>query len=301
MFNKQQTLLTKIVGFFIVCSVMFCLTQLIAVVVAAPSPNAHVSEPTIATVEPVTVETVSVETFATEAPTEAIEPTIILIEEPILFTELEYTSFYDIALSTEYLDTVLDKTSQLEAAIASAEYSEIAVNSMTAELARINNIIDKLNRDIALYTAWESEYYYAAKTYEFLRQSGFSEAVACGIIGNMMIETSGGTLALNPTIYDPNRAFYGLCQWSLYYRPSVADISFEDQLEYLYSDIEKEFDTFGFCYSRDFTYEDFLLLEDPAEVALAFAKVYERCNSGSYGLRKQAANKAYEYFCSTVE
>jgi hypothetical protein len=34
------------------------------------------------------------------------------------------------------------------------------------------------------------------------------------------------------------------------------------------------------------------------KAALIFAKVYERCGSGSYNLRKQAAVKAYNYFCS---
>ena len=37
-------------------------------------------------------------------------------------------------------------------------------------------------------------------------------------------------------------------------------------------------------------------MTDPAEAALAFAQLYERCRSGSYELRQEAAIEAYEYF-----
>jgi hypothetical protein len=117
----------------------------------------------------------------------------------------------------------------------------------------------------------------------------------------MMVETSGGTLALKPNIYSPGGSFYGLCQWSLYYRPNVANMSFEDQLVYLLNDLEHEFNTFGsVCYKRGFYYEDFIAMEDPSEAAYAFAKIYERCGSESYGARRTSARKAYDYFVSNI-
>ena len=112
-------------------------------------------------------------------------------------------------------------------------------------------------------------------------------------------ETSGGSLALNPTIYHPSGNYYGLCQWDLRYYPKYKDISFELQLDYLLESITVEFKTFGRLYKKDFIYEDFLTITDPAEAAYAFAKVYERCNPISFDLRKQAAVKAYEYFSLT--
>ena len=143
---------------------------------------------------------------------------------------------------------------------------------------------------------WEKEYYYATNVWKFLRQRNFSQAAACGIIGNMMVETSGGTLALKPYIYSPSGNYYGLCQWSKKYYSGVFELPFEYQLDYLLGTISWEFDTFGWLYKEGFTLEDFLSLEDPAEAALAFAKVYERCGPASYEMRQRAAEVAYEYF-----
>jgi len=64
---------------------------------------------------------------------------------------------------------------------------------------------------------WEEEHYYATNVWKYLRQRNFSQEVVCGIIGNMMIETSGGTLDLKPYVYSPSGNYYGLCQWSQKY------------------------------------------------------------------------------------
>lgn len=143
---------------------------------------------------------------------------------------------------------------------------------------------------------WEEEYYYATKVWEYLRQKGFSQEVTCAIIGNMMIETSGGSLNLNPTIYSPSGTYYGLCQWSKEFCPNAHGLSFEQQLDYLVETMPREFNTFGWIYEEDFEYEDFLKMTNPAEAALAFAKSYERCGPASYEMRQEAAEKAYEYF-----
>ena len=37
-------------------------------------------------------------------------------------------------------------------------------------------------------------------------------------------------------------------------------------------------------------------MTDPAEAALAFAKVYERCATWSFKLRLEPAKSAYEYY-----
>lgn len=143
---------------------------------------------------------------------------------------------------------------------------------------------------------FEKEHYYATKVWEYLRQEGFSQEVTCAIIGNMMIETSGGSLDLNPTIYSPSGNYYGLCQWSKKYCPDAQGLSFEDQLDYLVKTMPWEFNTFGKNYKSGFKYEDFLAMTDVEEAALAFAKSYERCSSVSYEMRQEAAVVAYEYF-----
>lgn len=220
----------------------------------------------------------------------------ILIDTPVLFPDLVYSAIYDIDISVEYLNKINECIDRLETELATEDYSDYAHMSMLQEYARLQTMTIQIEADIELYKLWESEYYYAAKVWQYFKQRGYSDVVVSAILGNMMIETSGGTLSLKPNIYDPAHAYYGLCQWSLYYRPGIADLPFEYQLEYLEADMPREFNTFGGCYKYGFTYEDFLAMTDPAEAAYAFAKVYERCATFSYNLRKNAAWTAYNYF-----
>ena len=143
---------------------------------------------------------------------------------------------------------------------------------------------------------WEEQYYYATNIWKYLRQRNFSQAATCGIIGNMMIETSGGSLALKPYVYSPSGNYYGLCQWSKKYCSGAFELPFEYQLDYLLGTMPWELSTFGWLYKENFNYEDYITMTDPAEAALAFAKTYERCDPVSYSLRQKAAEKAYEYF-----
>lgn len=232
------------------------------------------------------------------------EQTKQLINEPVLFQELDYEVFYDIKKSEDFIATIYSKVQHLETLMESDEYTIEATDSMLQEKSRLLGIISQVESDVKHYTKWEQEYYYAAKTWQFLRQQGFSDVVASGIMGNLMVETGGQTLKLVPTLYDAATGrYYGICQWSLKYRPNVADMPFEDQLPYLMSDIEYEINTFGSCYKSGFTYEDFLKLTKPEDAALAFAKAYERCSSMYYTIREKAAKKAFIYFDlnSTIE
>jgi hypothetical protein len=213
-----------------------------------------------------------------------------------MFSEVDYEATYGTESSKAAIYDLRIYINILGIAINSESYTPEACHLMRQEIYRLQDIISYLEEDIVKYTAWEDEYFYAAKVWEFFMRRGYGEIITSAIIGNMMIETSGGSLKLNPTIYNPDYLYYGLCQWSLKYCPSIAGASFEYQLEYLDLTIEKEFKVFGKYYKKGFTFEDFLTIDDPAEAALAFAKVYERCGAGSYNKRKQAAIKAYEYF-----
>lgn len=228
-----------------------------------------------------------------EQPEQITQP----INEPILFQELSYKTLYDKQQCQEFINLLYSNIEQLDLAMESDKYTVDATDLMLLEKARLLDIIYYVESDIKHYTVWEAEYYYATKTWQFLKQQGYSDVVVSGIIGNMMVETGGQTLKLSPTLYDAATGrYYGLCQWSLYYRPSVADMPFEEQLTYLTSDIEYEFNVFGSRYRPGFTYNDFLSLTDPCSAALAFAKAYERCASWTYDIRQTAARKAYEYF-----
>ena len=220
----------------------------------------------------------------------------MLNDTPILFSRLVHNELYDVESSTMYVSKVTSAIDIIKSALSADNYTITAKNTMDIEINRLADVIESYMADIEKYLLWEQEHYYAAKTFEFLKQRGYSDAAACGIIGNMMIETCGGSLDLLPNIYNPTKRFYGLCQWSVKYYPEAVNLSFEEQLKFLDSTIIEEFEVFGKLYKNGFTYEEFISMSEPTSTALAFAKVYERCGSGSYDLRKQAAEKAYEYF-----
>ena len=66
-------------------------------------------------------------------------------------------------------------------------------------------------------------------------------------------------------------------------------------ISYLHPDVDKS-DLYGSYIHID--YDDFIEMTDIEEIALAFAKCYERCGSGSYDVRQSNALIAFEYFAS---
>lgn len=139
-----------------------------------------------------------------------------------------------------------------------------------------------------------AKYPESAFVWEYFHSKNYSDVVCAGILGNLMAETGGQTLAIQPLI--KGNGYYGMAQWSMKYYPDVIDKSLEEQCDFLYNTIEKVFNTYGNNYKKNFNYSEFLALTDEKEAALAFAKCYERCGSGSYNVRKTNATKAYEYF-----
>lgn len=150
---------------------------------------------------------------------------------------------------------------------------------------------------------WETrktEYPVATEVWLYMKEElGWNDYVCAGVMGNLMTETGGQTLNLQPNLWGhgSNRGYYGICQWSKKYYPSVADTSLDYQLDFLRDTVEYEFDTYGKLYQSGMKYEDFTnMTGDCRATALAFAKAYERCNSKYYSIRQDNAEKAYEYF-----
>lgn len=167
------------------------------------------------------------------------------------------------------------------------------------ECAKIDELIAQYIADANHLQFWRvraEEYPAATQVWLYMKEFGWSDYVCAGIMGNIMAECGGHTLDIQWWLYDYSSCFYGVCQWSLYYCPEVKDLNLEQQLDYLHDTIEREFDYAGFCYYSGFTYEDFLEMTNCRDIALAFAKVYERCGSGSYSIRQRNAEVAYEYF-----
>lgn len=137
-----------------------------------------------------------------------------------------------------------------------------------------------------------AEYPVATTIWNYLKDLGHNDYVAAGILGNIMAEVGGQTLDIQPTL--SNGAYYGMCQWKICYYPSISGLGTEGQLDLLANTIEQEFNEFG--YVSGYSYEEFLNIQDEQTAALAFAKTYERCGSGSHSVRQKNATKALEYF-----
>ena len=154
---------------------------------------------------------------------------------------------------------------------------------------------------VTYWNEWSAKYATACTVWKYLRQTcGYSEAVAAGILGNMMVECADKNLDLNWNIYNKSKTHYGICQWSKKYYPEIQLASLEKQLDFLAATIEEEINTFANNYKKKFSYTKFIALTNEKDVALAFAKCYERCGTGSYSNRQNFATIALNYFTKEV-
>ena len=146
---------------------------------------------------------------------------------------------------------------------------------------------------------WEvnaGEYPVATQVWLYMKDLGWNDAVCAGIMGNMMAETGGQTLNLNPSLYASGGLYYGICQWHATWCGEIHGASLEAQCDYLRDTIKQELDSYGWLYCDGMDYEEFLNMTSPSEAALCFAKAYERCASGTYSVRQNNADNAYSYF-----
>ena len=177
--------------------------------------------------------------------------------------------------------------------LAEEEYSnaESDMNYYQELLADAEKALRKKERALRekKYPAASAVWHYLTETMEL------NEHVAAGILGNMMAEVGGQTLDLQ--VDCSGRGYYGICQWSRKYMVyDITGSNLDTQLGYLNETIEDEFAVFGDLYTSGFTYQDFCNMQNAQDAAKAFAVVYERCGSGSHGVRKSNAVKAYEYY-----
>lgn len=142
---------------------------------------------------------------------------------------------------------------------------------------------------VEVWTIRMNEYPIATTVWLYLKEQGYNDYVAAGIIGNMMTECGGQTLALNPNA--SSGSYYGICQWGSGFSNRYTDL--DGQLQLLMDTIENEFNWYG-----NMNYESFLSLTNERDAALAFAKSYERCTSASYTQRQNNAERALAYFAN---
>lgn len=246
----------------------------------------------------------SVATMKIENPTEEVKVPEVLKH----FKEMTYVESNDKAVLTAELETCKDYEFRLinlmnnkdladerhlveeelmDVRNLEAEYQE-DINAIEAEEARIE----------AMWSEKAGSYPVATQVWRYMKEElGWNDYVCAGVMGNMMAEVGGQTLSLDPYLYGHSGAnYYGLCQWSSRYYPSIQGADVDAQLDFLASTVKKELDTYGYLFRSGLDYEAFCNLTDAEDAAMAFAKAYERCGSGSYGVRQTNALKAYNYF-----
>lgn len=183
----------------------------------------------------------------------------------------------------------LDKILADEAEAArKAEEERIAAEKAAAEAAEAARRAEE-----AKWATKAAEYPAATQIWRYMKAQGWNDYVCAGIMGNLMAEVGGQTLDIRYTL--SSSGYYGMCQWSRGYS-QVWGAGLETQCDFLRDTIKYEFDTYGFKYQKGFNFNSFLNMTDAQQAALAFAKSYERCASGSYGVRQKNAVKAYNYF-----
>lgn len=184
-----------------------------------------------------------------------------------------------------YLDEIL--ANEAEAARKAEE------ERLAAEAAKKAAEEEVRRAEEAKWATKAAEYPAATQIWRYMKAQGWNDYVCAGIMGNLMAEVGGQTLDIRYTL--SSSGYYGMCQWSRGYS-QVWGAGLETQCDFLRDTIKYEFDTYGFKYQKGFNFNSFLNMTDAQQAALAFAKSYERCGSGSYGVRQKNALKAYNYF-----
>lgn len=144
----------------------------------------------------------------------------------------------------------------------------------------------------------EGEYPEARLIWNTIKSWGYSDNVVAGIIGNMMAEVGGGTLA-GLSNWHTDGCGYGLIQWTsgrqrllkqLYgARPNI-----EQQLQFIKNELTGQNGV-----NRQVTeaqYNELLNASSPEAAAMTFARYYERCGLSYRAKRQSFARTAYNYF-----
>lgn len=142
----------------------------------------------------------------------------------------------------------------------------------------------------------------ARAIWNYLKDYGFSDYVAAGIIGNMVAEV--GDPSTKEPVFDldwENNSGYeiGLCQWTSGRKATIMKLygkvpDIGDQIQFIYDEMLGNNGV-----TRQITekqYQEIISADSPSKAAYLFALYFERCAKGSYKARQFKAEQAYEYF-----
>lgn len=185
--------------------------------------------------------------------------------------------------------------------ITNAEYALLVDtnSSISKELEEVKNELEEVKKENLQWSSKYNQYPTATIAWIYMTEElKWSNVVAAGIIGNMMAECGGQTLALNWDSNDSNG--YGLIQWIGARRASIKAKYGElptivEQIEFVKDEL---YGTNGVTQQvTDQQRKLILNANSPEQCATEFARWFERPASTNYSVRKSNAAKAYAYFC----
>ena len=235
-------------------------------------------------------------------------PTITPDGYPIIYSSEIQTVYVESNNRTELINLINDCDTKMEHAHQVAEsarnigYAEdsIVICIARGDYFRYYHLKERYSDDLAKipvdpYASQRAAYPVATQVWCYLKGCGYNDYVCAGIIGNMMSECGGHTLNLKWNVVGGGY-YYGLCQWNKGYCGGVWGADVNGQCQYLVNTMAREFNVYGRNYAGGFNYNSFCALTNERSAALAFAKCYERCGSGSYSARQNDATVALNYF-----
>ena len=206
-------------------------------------------------------------------------------EVSVLQTELD-----SLRKQNEELET---KASAQEETLASNEQVLLEKDTQIQKLEDEVKALKKTNKDLtaAKNNSFKADgnYNQATEVWNGLKALGLNDYVCAGIMGNIMAEVGGQTLDISRWPQYSQKTYYGICQWAGGRKQRLLNdfgTTLNDQIRFLSVELFEVIPKGNSFYN----------MQDEKEAALYFAKYYERCGSGSYGVRQTNATKALQYF-----
>ena len=173
---------------------------------------------------------------------------------------------------------------------------ETTVETITNPIQVTEPIPETTVKDI--WDERREEYPVATEVWLYMKNEfGWSDIVCAGIMGNLMRETGGDTLYLNP---ESNSIWgFGLVQWMNHRKKDILNKygnnpSVVEQLEFMKDEL---YGTNGVRQQvADWQRDKIFNASTPEKSAEEFARWFERPASTNYANRKANAAIAYEYF-----
>lgn len=248
----------------------------------------------------------SAATAAIPEPVVAIEETTAPSTADIIWDAIELVEHKD-GLTIKECQQEIDSLNEYMARLLAAtqEYQECAeYNIVLDEIKLIEECKAQYTQDIeellekGLWEGRKAEYPVATEAWLYMKNVlGYSDIVCAGIMGNLMAETGGSTLALD---WDSNGGCgYGLIQWIGNRRVNIKNIygdypTTHEQMRYMHNEL------YGLDGVRqqvsDAELRAIMGAETPEDCAYAFACYFERCAVQYRSFRRGLARQAYEYF-----